>query len=93
MNCFQKYILKYCLQNIGHFVQVSVLKHWGQDKMATIFADDVFKFIFWCENWCISIQISLKFAPIGLFNNKPSFAQITAWYWSGDKLLFEPKTA
>ena len=43
--------------------------HWGQDKMADIFADDIFKYIFLNENVWISINISLKFVRKDQINN------------------------
>ena len=52
-----------------------------------IFADDIFKRIFFNENVWISITISLKFVPI---NNIPELVQIMAWRRPGDKPLFEP---
>ena len=38
---------------------------WGRDKMADMFADDIFKCIFLNENIWISINISLIFVPKG----------------------------
>ena len=35
----------------------------GRDKMADMFADDIFKCIFLIENISISLKISLKFVP------------------------------
>ena len=40
---------------------VTLLTHWGQDKIAAIFADDIFNCIFLSENARISLKISLKF--------------------------------
>ena len=37
--------------------------HWGRDKMAAIFADDIFKCIFLNEKVWIPIEIPLKFVP------------------------------
>ena len=54
------------------------------------FADDTFKCIFLNENIRISIEISLKFVPIGPINNIPALVQIMAWRRSGDKPLSEP---
>ena len=66
------------------------LTHWGRDKMAAIFADDMFKCIFLNENVWISIEISLKFVPKGSINKNPALFQIMAWRHPGDKLLSEP---
>ena len=48
------------------------LTHWGRDKMADIFADNLFKCIFLNENVWNSIKISLKFVPKGPNNNIPA---------------------
>ena len=53
------------------------------------FPDEIFKCIFLNENVWISIEISLKFVPKGLFNNIPALVQIMAWRRSGDKPLSE----
>ena len=53
------------------------------------FPDDTFKRIFLNENIRISIKISLKFVPMGPFNNNPALVQIMAWRLSGDKPLSE----
>ena len=66
------------------------LTHWGRHKMAAIFADDIFKWIFSNENVWISIKISLKFAPRGPISNIPALVQIMAWHRPGDKPLSEP---
>ena len=49
------------------------------------FADDSFKRIFLNENIRISIEISLKFVPMGPINNIPALVQIMAWRLIGDK--------
>ena len=49
------------------------LTHWGQDKMAAILADDIFKCIFLNENIWIWVKILLKFDPKGPINNIPAF--------------------
>ena len=48
------------------------LTHWGWDKMAAIFADDIFWYIFLNENFWIANKISLKYVPLGLIDNNPS---------------------
>ena len=55
-----------------------------------LFADDIFKCIFLNENVWISIQITLKFVPMGPINNIPSLVQIMAWHRPGDTPLSEP---
>ena len=54
------------------------------------FPDDIFKCIFLTENVCISIKISLKFAPKVPINNIPALGQIMAWRRRGDMPLSEP---
>ena len=55
-----------------------------------LFADNIFKRIFFNENVWISITISLKFVRKGSNNNIPALVQIMAWRRSGDKQLSEP---
>ena len=40
--------------------------------------------------FCISIQISLKFAPKSPTDNNSALAQVIAWRQTGDKPLPEP---
>ena len=54
------------------------------------FADDIFNCIFVNENFCILIQISLKFDPKGPIHNIPTLVQIMTWHRPGDKPLSEP---
>ena len=60
------------------------------NKMATILADDIFKWIFLNENDRILIQISLKYIPRSPIDNKPVLVQVKARRLTGDKLLPEP---
>ena len=59
------------------------------DKMAAVLADDIFKCIFLNENDRIQIQISLKFIPMSLIDNKSAVVQAMAWRRIGDKPLSE----
>ena len=52
------------------------------------FADAIFKYFFFNENWYILIQISLKYVHKGSIN-KPSLVQIMARRQTGDKPLSE----
>ena len=52
-------------------------------------ADDIFNCIFFNEDVWISNEISLKFVPIGLIDNKSALVQVMAWRWTGDKPLTE----
>ena len=54
------------------------------------FPGDIFKWIFFNENAWISINISLKFVPMGLIYNIPTLVQVMAWRRPGDKPLSEP---
>ena len=46
-----------------------VLTHLSLDKMAAIMADDIFKYIFLKEKFCILNKISLKFIRKGPIDN------------------------
>ena len=46
--------------------------HWGRDKMAAIFADDILKCTFLDEKVWISIKISPKFIAKIPVNNNPT---------------------
>ena len=54
------------------------------------FADNIFKYIFVNEKYCISIDILLKFVPKGPINNVPALVRILTWCRIGDKPLSEP---
>ena len=58
--------------------------------MNNIFADDIFKRIFFNGNVWILIKFSLKFVPKGPINNIPALVQIMAWRRSGNKPLSKP---
>ena len=53
--------------------------------MATICANDIFKFTFSNENILIPITISPKFVPKGLINNNTALVQIMACRRKGEK--------
>ena len=53
-------------------------------------ADNIFKWIFMNEKFCILIRISLKFIPKGPIVSKSVLVQVMAWRRTGDKLLLEP---
>ena len=58
--------------------------------MATNVANDILECIFLNENDRIPIQISLRFVPRSLIDNKPALVQAAAWCRTGDKPLPEP---
>ena len=68
----------------------SELTHLPLDKIGDILADDNFKCIFFKENDGIVIQISLKFVPRIVIDNKPALVQVMAWCQRGNKPLPEP---
>ena len=53
-------------------------------------ADDIFKYIFMNEKFCIFLRISLKFVCEGPTYNKSVLVQVMAWRRTGDKPLSEP---
>ena len=55
------------------------------DKLAAILAGDIFKWIFLNENCRIPIQISLRFIPNSLIDNKPALVLVMACHRTGDK--------
>ena len=62
-----------CSQNpvFGHMMQFGPIKtHLPLDKIDAILAADIFKRIFVNENIRILVQISLKFVPKDLIDNK-----------------------
>ena len=59
--------------------------------MAAILADNIFKWIFLNEKFCILIQIPLEFVPKEPIDNNSALVQIMAWRRIGDKPLSEPK--
>ena len=68
------------------------LRHWGWDKMATIFQMTFWNRFSWIEIY-IFIQVSLKFVPRCPITNIPAFVPIMASRWPGDKPLSEPMMA
>ena len=54
------------------------------------FADVIFTCIFFNENCCILIKLSLKYVRKGPINNNSALVQIMAWRRSGYKPLSEP---
>ena len=49
--------------------------------------DNIFKYIFMNEKFCISIRISLTFVHKGPIGNKSVSVQVIAWHRPGDKPL------
>ena len=63
-----------------------LLTHLSSKQYGHNFAD-IFKCILMNENWCILIQISLKFVPKDPIDNKSVMVQVMAWHRTGDKPL------
>ena len=61
--------------------------HWhtGDTSTLSTFGYDVCNCTLLPENFCIFMQIPLKFISEGPFNNKPSLVQVLAWHWAGEK--------
>ena len=57
--------------------------------MATILADNIYKYIFLNENDRIPIRISLKFILRSPNDKKPLLVQVMAWRRTGNKSLPE----
>ena len=95
-HCYQLYIsamgnvTQKTLLGLLSWCPIFNLTHWGRAKMVAIFADDIFKCIFFNENACVSIKISLKFVPKGSISNIPALVWIMAWRRPGNKPLSEP---
>ena len=62
--------------------------HPGQDGHH--FTEDIFKYIFMNEKFCILIKISLRFVPKSPIDNNPALVQVMTWRRPGDKPLSEP---
>ena len=71
---------------VGDVVAITpkTLAHLHLDKMAAIFADDIFTCMFVNEKFCILIRISPKFVHKGPIDNKSALVQIMAWVRTGD---------
>ena len=52
--------------------------------MADKFADNIFKYILWSENF-ISNKILLKYVPKGFIDDKSALVQVMAWCLAGYK--------
>ena len=57
--------------------------------MADIWQTAIFNYIFLNQKCCIFIQISPKFAPEGVIDNKSALVRVMAWSWEDAKLLPE----
>ena len=67
-----------------HIYFIQCLTHWGRDKMAAFFADDILKCISLNGNSWIPNKISWKYVAWRLIDNKPSMVQIMGCRRAGD---------
>ena len=74
-------------QMADNLLSFSSFLPWQNDHH---FTEDILKYFFVNEKFCISIQISLKFVPEGSTDYKSSLVQVMAWCWTADKPLPEP---
>ena len=65
---------------------VSILTHWGRDKMDAISQTTLSNTFLRMK----MLELWLKFVPEGPINNIPALVQIMAWRHPGDKPLSEP---
>ena len=82
-------IMAYCNHIWGCSV-ASNLNIMGPRQDGRHFPDDIYKWIFFIENCCIWIKISLKYVPKSPIDNNLAFIQIMARHRPGDKPLSEP---
>ena len=66
------------------------LTHWAPRRNEQHFADDSFKRNFFNANVWISIDVSLRFVPMGSINTILARVQIMVWRRPGDESLSEP---
>ena len=68
----------------------SVFQHIEAETKWPPFCRRHIQCIYFNENGCISINVSVKFVPKGQISNIPALVQIMAWRRPGDKPLSEP---
>ena len=69
----------------GYHNPIILLNIWRSEQIGRHFPDSILKWIFFCENVEILIEISLKFVPRGPINNITALVQIMACHQPGDK--------
>ena len=76
----------YSLSKFGHMhLCKSTQTHNEAETKWPSFHRRHFQSHFLKSNYCILIQISLKFVYKGPINNNPALVQMMAWCWTGDK--------
>ena len=81
---FAKVLSNFCQQV---FLQFSTVR---PEQNGRHLPDGIFKYIFFDSNVSISIEISLKFVPKCLIDNKSALVQVMAWHQMDKKLLTAP---
>ena len=83
----------------GHWRRMYASVHWvvsgpvnesSSEQNGHHFSDNILKFIFMNEKFCISIWVSLNFVPKGPNDNKSALVQVMAWCRIGYMPLREP---
>ena len=76
----------------SQFVGCYQSTHWDQAKCTSCCKRHFYiRFLQWRSLHII--RISLIYVPNGPINNKVALVQKMTWWWTGDKLLFEPMMA
>ena len=80
-----KFLMDLC--NLSTHILLGCLTYLPLDKMATIFADNIFKCNFVDEKFCIYIRTSIIFLHNGSIDSKSALVQVMAWRQTGVKPL------
>ena len=71
--------------NEQNALNILIINTLGSRQHTRCFVDDIFECIFFNENYCILIKISLNYDRKGPIDNNPALVQIMAWRRPGDK--------
>ena len=78
------------MEKTDHIIMIlKFINTWRHQQNSPQFADNIFKCIFFNENYDTLIQISLKIIPKGVIDNMPPLFQVMAWCRLGDRPLLE----
>ena len=66
------------------------ITHMKPEQNGWHLTDDTFKHILLNKNYCILIEISLKFVPKGPIDNNSALVEVMAWCRTGTKSLPQP---
>ena len=78
------------LENLYQDVRHKPIKTQKHKQSGHSFANNIFKFIIFDENYSIFALILLSFATKGSIYNKSALVQVLAWCRTGAKPLPEP---